>query len=130
MKETVREVVRDRAVYRCEYCLREQSASPLIPLQIEHIRPKKHGGTEALDNLALACAECNLHKGSNLAGIDPVSGTLTRLFHPREDVWSDHFRWNDFRLEGITDVGRTTIVVMNLNSSARLRVRRAAIVKD
>lgn len=129
MNEAIRQAVRNRAMHRCEYCLRDQATSPLIPLQIEHIRPRKHGGTEALANLALACAECNLHKGSNLAGIDPVSGELTRLFDPRDDVWPEHFRWNSVRMEGITAIGRTTIVVMNLNAPARLRVRRATVTK-
>jgi hypothetical protein len=29
------------------------------------------GGSDDPDNLALACHHCNLHKGPNLAGVDP-----------------------------------------------------------
>jgi len=31
----------------------------------------QHGGFDDLDNLALACIDCNLHKGPNLTVIDP-----------------------------------------------------------
>jgi hypothetical protein len=120
-----RRAVRYRAGDACEYCQRTQASSPLIGLQVEHIIARKHGGDDELSNLALACAECNLHKSSNLAGIDPSTGVMTRLFHPRRDVWSDHFLWEDYRLAGTTDVGRTTIAVLNLNAPSRLRVRLA-----
>lgn len=96
-----------------------------MPLQIEHIIPRKHGGNDDPDNLALACAECNLKKSSDLAGLDPETGALTPLFHPRRDSWSDHFEWDDLRIKGLTMIGRTTVRVLDLNAPARLRVRRA-----
>ena len=71
MQESVRALVRERAGNRCEYCQLHQSDSPLAALHIEHVIPKKHGGLDALDNLALACIDCNLRKGPNLTGIDP-----------------------------------------------------------
>jgi 5-methylcytosine-specific restriction endonuclease McrA len=125
MDAATRAAVRARGGNRCEYCQREQSTSPLIPLQIEHVTPRKHGGTDDVQNLALACAECNLHKGSDLTGIDPLSGDLIPLFHPRKDRWDDHFKWDDLRVVGRTAVGRTSVRVLQLNSPARLRVRRA-----
>jgi hypothetical protein len=97
--------------------------SPLIPLQIEHIIPRKHGGGDSLDNLALACAECNLHKGSNLTGIDPETNAITPLFNPRVDHWDEHFLWKGLRLVGHTDIGRTTVRVLELNAAPRIRVR-------
>jgi hypothetical protein len=109
----------------CEYCQRRQSDSPLIPLQIEHIIARKHGGPDSLDNLALACADCNLHKGSDLAGIDPRSDQLTPLYHPRRDTWREHFAWEGVRIVGLTAIGRTTVRVLDLNAPARLRVRMA-----
>lgn len=30
---------------------------------IEHIIPKNHGGTDELENLAIACGRCNSEKG-------------------------------------------------------------------
>ncbi len=125
MEARVRTFVRERALNRCEYCEREQATSPLIRLQIEHIIPIKHGGGDESENLALACVECNLKKSSDLAGIDPETNMLTPLFHPRRDQWEDHFTWNGLRIVGLTSVGRTTVRVLDLNSTARLRVRLA-----
>ena len=45
-------------------------------LHVEHIVPRMHGGSDDLENLALACIDCNLHKGSNLTGIDPEPSRL------------------------------------------------------
>jgi 5-methylcytosine-specific restriction endonuclease McrA len=125
MDAATRAAVRARARDRCEYCQRLQSTSPLIPLHIEHVIPRKHRGSDDIDNLALACAECNLHKGSDLTGLDPDSGQVTSLFHPRRDRWDDHFRWDGLRIVGQSAVGRTTVRVLQLNAPARLRVRRA-----
>lgn len=89
MDAATRAAVRDRAGDHCEYCLRSQIDSPLIALQIEHILPRKHGGNDDQDNLALACAECNLHKGSNLTGIDPTSNQITPCQFPRPTLMSE-----------------------------------------
>ena len=125
MDAETRAAVRERAGHCCEYCQLRQVDSPLIPLQIEHIIPRKHGGLDTLDNLALACAECNLHKGSNLTGIDPDTSQITRLFDPRQDTWLEHFQRIGPRIVGLTAIGRTTIRVLELNAPARLRVRIA-----
>lgn len=37
--------------------------TPISDATIEHIVPRNHGGTEALSNLAIACARCNGEKG-------------------------------------------------------------------
>lgn len=80
--------VRRRAQNRCEYCLIPQAAFRR-PFHIEHILAKQHGGLTQFDNLALACWQCNLKKGTNLTSIDPETGAVTRLFHPRTDEWTD-----------------------------------------
>jgi 5-methylcytosine-specific restriction endonuclease McrA len=125
MDAASRAAVRTRAENRCEYCQRPQSTSPLFPLQIEHVIPRKHRGSDDADNLALACAECNLHKGSDLTGIDPDSGQLTPLFNPRRDRWEQHFEWDGLCIVGLSAVGRTTVELLRLNAPARLRVRKA-----
>jgi hypothetical protein len=106
--------IRARARFRCEYCLVPQSSSKLT-FPIDHVIARQHGGRTEEHNLALCCGRCNLHKGPNLAGIDPVSNVLTRLFNPRTDRWSEHFRYRGAILLGLTDIGRTTIVVLNIN---------------
>jgi hypothetical protein len=126
MDAETRNAVRRRANNRCEYCARRQDESPLTPLQIEHIIPRKHHGSDDLENLALACTNCNLYKGSNIAGYDPQAGDLTPLFHPRRDDWSQHFEWRGALILGKTAIGRTTVDVLRLNSSSRIRLRIAS----
>ena len=82
-----------------------------------------HGGEDDLDNLALACIDCNLHKGPNLTGVDPETGLITSLFHPRHQHWEDHFEWRGISLFGKTPIGRTTIRVLNMNSEDQLTLR-------
>lgn len=91
MDATTRREVRRRASNRCEYCRLRQELAPFPVFHIEHIVAKKHGGSNDPANLCLACGRCNLHKSSNLTGIDPDSGSLTRLYDPRTDAWVEHF---------------------------------------
>jgi hypothetical protein len=118
-----RQMVRQRASDRCEYCGLRQEQSPLAALHIEHIVPKKHGGGDDPDNLALACIDCNLHKGTNIAGYDPVTGELTELFHPRRHEWDKHFRWDGVMIVGVTAIGRTTVNVLQLNAEEQVQLR-------
>lgn len=121
--------VRRRAQHRCEYCLIPQ-ASFRRPFHIEHILAKQHGGLTQLDNLALACWQCNLKKGTNLAGIDPETGEVTRLFHPRTDQWADHFvsralesRVGRIQIVGLTPIGRATARLLDMNEDLRQVLR-------
>lgn len=52
---------------------------PLTLATIEHIVPKHHGGTDAIDNLAIACARCNIGKGHRLDGRKWEDDTLQRV---------------------------------------------------
>ena len=100
MDAVLRNLVQDRAGNRCEYCGLHQDQSPLATLHVEHVVPRKHGGDDGPDNLALACVDCNLHKGSNVAGYDPQTGALTELFNPRRQTWSEHFEWRGILSQG------------------------------
>jgi len=122
MDVATRDFVRRRAANRCEYCLLRQEHSDLTH-HIEHIVAKQHGGSDDVDNLALACHRCNLHKGPNLTGVDPVSGALVPLFHPRRDHWAEHFLLWGVRIEGITPVGRATAHVLAINDARRTELR-------
>lgn len=115
--------VRERAEHRCEYCQLRQEDSPLTALHIEHIIPRIHGGGDTLDNLALACIDCNLHKGTNLTGLDPETNQVTELFHPRRHRWDDHFEWRGIHLTGLSAIGRTTVRVLHINSDDQLALR-------
>jgi len=52
---------------------------------------------------------------------------LVRLFHPRQDRWSEHFEWEGAELVGRTAVGRITIQVLAINASDFLAVRETLI---
>ena len=123
MNSATRAAVRERAGHRCEYCQLHQNDSLLAALHVEHIIPRQHGGTDDLENLALACIDCNLHKGPNLTGIDPETNGVTRLFHPRRDRWDEHFAWRGLYLVGRTAVGRVTVRVLQMNSEDQLDLR-------
>jgi hypothetical protein len=121
--------VRQRAGYRCEYCRVPQAAFQR-PLHIEHIVARQHGGPDTPDNLALSCWQCNLKKGPNLSGIDPETGRITPLFHPRMDRWADHFAAKvatsillAIEIRGLTPVGRATVQVLGMNDETRQILR-------
>lgn len=118
--------VRARAAGRCEYCLDPESLS-LAVFHCEHVIARQHGGSDRLENLALACPGCNFLKGPNLASLDPDSGALTRLYHPREDRWDGHFELRGATIFGRTAVGRATLQLLQLNSAGRIRHRRLLI---
>ena len=123
MNPATRAAVRERAGSRCEYCRLHQDDSPLAALHVEHIVPRCHGGSDNLDNLALACIDCNLHKGPNLTGIDPDTDLVTELFHPRRHQWADHFVWRDLDILGKTAIGRTTVRILHMNSDDQVSLR-------
>lgn len=95
------------------------------PFHVEHVVAIKHGGNSGLANLALACQNCNLHKGPNLTGIDPETGETTPLFHPRTDVWEEHFAQRGYVINGLTPKGRATIRVLAMNDDDQLAIREA-----
>ena len=119
-RELVRTVWR-RAGNRCEYGLIPQFALPL-PFQIDHVFAEKHGGQTVESNLALACPHCNRFKGPNIAGLDPDSGQPIRLFHPRTDVWTEHFEFDGPRIIGRTPIGRVTVHVLAMNADDLLLI--------
>jgi hypothetical protein len=119
-------IVRERAGNRCEYCRLSQEQSPLVPLQIDHIRPRQHHGGDDLDNLALACIDCNLHKGPNVAGFDKDTNALIGIFHPRQQQWLEHFELQGPLIVGKTAIGRVTVDVLNMNSYEQVALRLLA----
>jgi hypothetical protein len=122
MDSAISQLVRQRAGQRCEYCRLPQSASALR-FHIEHIIARQHGGTDDPANLALACPECNYQKGPNLSSIDPDTGKVTLLFHPRLDRWAEHFIHDSARIVGKSSTGRTTVWLLEMNTGDRLRWR-------
>lgn len=121
----LRRLVADRAEHCCEYC-RSQARYSSDPLTVDHIKPRILDGPTIADNLALACSGCNQHKGRRVSAPDPVTNTFVPLFHPRVNVWDEHFAWSDdFTLIlGLTPTGRATIGALQLNRRGLVNIRR------
>ncbi|MEE8585677.1 MAG: HNH endonuclease signature motif containing protein [Acidobacteriota bacterium] len=85
---------------------------------------KQHGGTDEPANLAWACPSCNRFKGPNLTAIDPKSGAIAPLFHPRTQAWQEHFALRGLRIVGLTAVGRATVRLLQMNSEERMEIRQ------
>jgi hypothetical protein len=120
------QLVRKRAGYLCEYCQVPEQYDEL-PSEIDHIVARKHAGKTTPGNLAFACFACNNSKGPCIAGIDPQSRKLTRLFNPRRHKWRRHFQWDGPVLVGLTAIGRATIAVLQINRPHRIALRKTLI---
>jgi len=125
ISEEMRAHIRSRSNERCGYC---QSAQRYVfaPLEIDHIIPTAHGGTDEEENLWLACRMCNSFKSDRTHGRDPLDGRETHLFDPRHQQWREHFDWTTDGLQvmGLTPCGRATVVALQLNNVIAVMVRR------
>lgn len=116
MNEGIRNIVRQRAKYLCEYCHSPEKLSA-SRFTVDHLIPQSLGGTDNLENLALACRRCNERRYNFVAGIDPQSKQIEPLFQPRTHQWSGHFCWEKqgTLIKGITPIGRATCQRLDLN---------------
>jgi hypothetical protein len=115
--------VSERAGHRCEYCRAPEAIFNLC-FEVEHIMPLSRGGTDEVDNLALACRACNLHKASHLTVESDEDPTPVRLFHPREDHWEDHFQVDQ---ETGSILGLTPIAACGFGSGSFRRDRDTTV---
>ena len=122
----LRRLVVERASGLCEYCLIHQEDAHFT-FPVDHIISRKHRGPTAEANLALACLRCNVAKGTDPGAFIGHPRKLVRLYHPREDRWSEHFRLDAARIVPLTEVGEATVQLLDLNASDRLLLRRALI---
>ena len=114
----LRRRVVERAQRQCEYCgIHEDDTH--FGCQVDHVIGREHGGETEESNLAYACAACNRHKGTDLTSVDEHSGSLARLFNPRNDDWDEHFRLKGSAIEPRTAVGRVTARLLQFNSGQR-----------
>lgn len=129
LSNETREFVRRRANDACEYCGLPQQAS-VLPHQVDHIIGRQHRGTDDLENLCLCCIRCNLKKGPNIASIDPNTGLVTALYHPRRHAWRDNFAVVGATIVGLTAEGRAAVELMDMNNDERVRLRAALFRRD
>jgi len=115
----LRRQVYERASGQCEYCLIPE-ALIFAGHEIDHIIAQKHEGQTDAANLALSCVLCNKNKGSDIASIDPATGVIVPLFHPRRDRWLEHFQLSGAEIIPVTPIGRATVRLLRLNHPHRL----------
>ena len=117
--------VATRAFHRCEYCHAPEVVFN-FPFEVEHIIPLVRNGVDASLNWALACRSCNLHKWSYVTGIDPLTESTAPLFHPRINIWSEHFKIGieSGEIIGLSSIGRATVVCLQMNTENQLLARK------
>lgn len=116
ISKKIRDLVTQRADYRCEYCQSPMWLSG-IAHEIDHIIPVADGGPTQADNLCLACSSCNGYKQSKTYALDPETGQEFTFFNPRQQKWVKHFVWSNegTHIIGITSHGRATVEGLKLN---------------
>ena len=125
----LRRLVRQRADGRCEYCLLPEPYA-FQKHEPDHVVASQHDGETDEENLTLACFLCNRHKGPNVGSFDPATGQLTPFYHPRKDVWSDHFEWDGPIIRPRTAEGRVTIKILRFNDPVRVEQRQQLMAID
>ena len=118
ISNAVKQMVRERAQYLCEYCHSSERLGA-NRFTVEHVRPRSLGGSDDLDNLALACRRCNERRYNFVAGVDPETQAVVALFNPRQQQWVEHFVWIEegIAIAGITPIGRATCIRLDLNDT-------------
>lgn len=116
ISDSIRQTVRERANYLCEYCHSPERLSA-NRFTIDHIIPKSLSGSDDIDNLALACRRCNERRYNFVAGFDPETQEIVPIFNPRQQKWAEHFVWTDAGvvIHGVTPIGRATCIRLDLN---------------
>lgn len=116
ISELIKQSVRVRANYLCEYCHSSEILSA-NRFTIDHVVPRSLGGSDEISNLALACRRCNERRYNFVASIDPETESIVPIFNPRQQQWAEHFTWvlDGSTIKGSTPVGRATCVRLDLN---------------
>ena len=120
--------MRQRAEHLCEYCHTSEDWQ-YVRFTIDHFIPVSDGGTNAPDNLALACFHCNRRKADKREAFDHVTKQTIALFHPRRTYWCEHFMWSADKLHiiALTATGQATIELLQLNRERNLHIRQADV---
>lgn len=124
----LRRLVASRADFLCEYCLISEEDT-FVGCHVDHVISVKHGGATNAENLAYACAVCNLQKGSDLGSILWRTGELVRFFNPRSDAWFEHFVLEGALIAGQTNIGQVTARILEFNNEPQLAARRALALR-
>jgi hypothetical protein len=110
---------------RCAYCRTSEACSG-FPMVVDHVIPQSKGGRTEFENLCMSCHRCNEFKCDAISGEDPITGETVALFHPRQQPWAEHFRWDaeGVRIIGTTAVGRASVIALQMNNEVIVPARR------
>ena len=97
---------------------------------MDQIIAEKHGGATAPENLEASCIACNLFKGSDTASLDPLTGNLSALFHPRTEKWNEHFGRRGPFLVPKTPQARATARLLQFNTPERITERELIPISE
>lgn len=124
-------LVAAQAEHRCEYC-RAPEIIFNFRFEVEHIIPQASSGASDLSNLALACRACNSFKSYFESAYDPETGTVVPLFHPRRDIWAEHFHFDPItnQILGLTPTGRATVERLLFNADYQCQARSRWVLLD
>jgi len=118
--QILRRQIRAAASECCEYCLVPE-AMAFASFHIDHIISEKQGGATSYPNLALACRPCNISKGASIVAYSGEWDQFTRLYHPRQDAWADHFELLESGLiKPLSRIAFGTLQIMGINDDARV----------
>ena len=127
-RDDIRETVRVRAQFACEYCgVRETDSGDL--LTIDHFQPVGKGGDDSLENLVYCCVRCNQYKGDYW----PDTSSASTIWNPRREDRNAHVvELDDGKLEALTPTGAFSISLLHLNRPALVayRQRRRQALED
>jgi 5-methylcytosine-specific restriction endonuclease McrA len=83
-----RKAIFARDHYQCQYC-----AKTSIKMTIDHLVPRRLGGTFSWDNLVCACHTCNAKKGDRT----PQDAGMKLLKYPEKPAFIPHISYTLYR---------------------------------
>ncbi len=94
---------------------------------MDHIIPLSIGGSDNLENLALACFHCNRRKTNRVLATVRETNEKVSLFNPRQERWNEHFIWSEdgLLIVGLTPRGQATVEALALNRERVISIRAA-----
>lgn len=106
---------------KCAYCEAKLGEASCY-VEVEHFKDKKDYPDDVVnwDNLLPSCKHCNGSKSDHDVVSEPI-------INPCDMVPQEHIYLDNYRLRSKTEIGKTTISVLNLNDSNHLVLPRCRV---
>jgi hypothetical protein len=120
ISQAIRQVVRERANFCCEYCGTSETDSG-GELTVDHFQPISANGNDNEENLVWCCFRCNIYKSDYWTD----NPNQTPLFNPRNNKFEEHFWLTESgKLLALTAIGEVTVKLLRLNRQPLVTKRR------